>query len=67
MVKELKRFKNKNEYIIFYKHGTNDFAFWLTDDCTDELSGCSVRGTKTDIINELDGMIAENILRGILI
>ncbi len=40
--------------IIITKYADNDYSICVTDDVTDINSGCSIRGTLTEIIEELD-------------
>lgn len=54
---------------VIYKHGENDFSIWfpeLTKSENEEINaflekfantGCSIRGTKQDIISELEDSI----------
>ena len=40
--------------IIITKYSDNDYSICVTDDVTDINSGCSVRGTLTEVLEELD-------------
>lgn len=40
--------------IIITKYADNDYSVCVTDDITDINSGCSVRGTLTEVLEELD-------------
>ena len=39
--------------IIIHRYGENDYSVWFTDDPGDDTSGCSVRGTMLDILEEV--------------
>ena len=45
---------DKVNSIIITKYSDNDYSICVTDDVTDINSGCSVRGTLAEIIEELD-------------
>ena len=40
--------------IIITKYADNDYSICVTDDVEDIHSGCSVRGTLTEVLEELD-------------
>jgi len=40
--------------IIITKYSDSDYSICVTDDVTDINSGCSVRGTLTEALEELD-------------
>lgn len=40
--------------IIITKYADSDYSIAVTDDVTDIHSGCSVRGTLTEVLEELD-------------
>lgn len=40
--------------IVITKYADNDYSICVTDDVTDINSGCSVRGTLTEVLEELD-------------
>jgi hypothetical protein len=40
--------------IIITKYSNNDYSICVTDDITDINSGCSIRGTLTEVLEELD-------------
>lgn len=40
--------------IVITKYSDNDYSIAVTDDVTDIHSGCSVRGTLTEVLEELD-------------
>ena len=40
--------------IIITKYADNDYSICVTDDVEDVNSGCSIRGTLAEIIEELD-------------
>ncbi len=40
--------------IIITKYSDSDYSICVTDDVTDINSGCSVRGTLTEVLEELD-------------
>ena len=40
--------------IIITKYADNDYSICVTDDIEDVNSGCSVRGTLTEVLEELD-------------
>ena len=40
--------------IIITKYADNDYSMCITDDVADIHSGCSVRGTLTEVLEELD-------------
>ena len=40
--------------IIITKYADDDYSICITDDITDIHSGCSVRGTLTEVLEELD-------------
>lgn len=67
MCKEIKRIKQDNSYIIFFRHGENDFSVWFTDDPNDKLQGHNVRGSKLDVIAECEGIVSKDELDTILI
>jgi len=50
--------------IIITKYADNDYSICVTDDVTDINSGCSVRGTLTEVLEELDAN-SLNILKEI--
>lgn len=39
--------------VVLQRYGKNDYAVWVTDDPTNELSGCSTRGTFLQILDEI--------------
>lgn len=39
--------------IIIHRYGEDDYSAWFTDDPGDDTSGCSVRGTLLDILEEI--------------
>ena len=39
--------------IIIHRYGQDDYSVWFTDDPDDDTSGCSVRGTFRQILDEL--------------
>lgn len=39
--------------VVLQRYGKDDYAVWVTDDPTDELSGCSTRGTFLQILDEI--------------
>lgn len=43
--------------IIIHRYGKNDYSVWLTDDPGDDTSGCSVRGTLFQILEEVAGEV----------
>ena len=40
--------------VIIIKYADNDYSICVTDDITDIHSGCSIRGTLTEVLEELD-------------
>jgi hypothetical protein len=40
--------------IIITKYSDDDYSICITDDVEDVNSGCSVRGTLTEVLEELD-------------
>ena len=40
--------------IIISKYSDNDYSICVTDDIEDINSGCSIRGTLTEVLEELD-------------
>lgn len=50
--------------IIITKYFDNDYSICVTDDIEDVNSGCSVRGTLTEVLEELDAN-SLNILKEI--
>ena len=40
--------------IIITKYSDSDYSICVTDDVEDANSGCSIRGTLTEILEELD-------------
>ena len=40
--------------IIITKYSDDDYSICITDDVKDVNSGCSVRGTLTEVLEELD-------------
>ena len=40
--------------IVITKYSDNDYSICVTDDITDIHSGCSVRGTLAEVLEELD-------------
>ena len=38
--------------VIIHRYGQDDYSAWFTDNPNDDTSGCSVRGTLLDIIEE---------------
>ncbi len=40
--------------IIITKYSDNDYSICVTDDVEDVNSGCSIRGTLTEVLEELD-------------
>jgi hypothetical protein len=40
--------------IIITKYSDDDYSICVTDDVEDVNSGCSVRGTLTEVLEELD-------------
>lgn len=40
--------------IIITKYADNDYSICVTDDIFDANSGCSIRGTLTEVLEELD-------------
>ena len=40
--------------IIITKYADNDYSICITDDVADIHSGCSVRGTLVEVLEELD-------------
>ena len=38
--------------IIIHRYGQDDYSAWFTDNPNDDTSGCSVRGTLLDILEE---------------
>jgi len=40
--------------IIITKYADNDYSICVTDDIEDVNSGCSVRGTLAEVLEELD-------------
>ncbi len=40
--------------IIITKYSDSDYSICVTDDVTDINSGCSIRGTLTEVLEELD-------------
>ena len=50
--------------IIITKYSDNDYSICVTDDVEDVNSGCSVRGTLTEVLEELD-VDSLNILKEI--
>ena len=50
--------------IIITKYADNDYSICVTDDVTDINSGCSVRGTLTETLEELDAN-SLNILKDV--
>ncbi len=40
--------------IIITKYADNDYSICVTDDIEDVNSGCSIRGTLAEILEELD-------------
>ena len=40
--------------IIITKYADDDYSICITDDVADVNSGCSVRGTLTEVLEELD-------------
>ena len=40
--------------IIITKYADNDYSICVTDDLENVNSGCSVRGTLTEVLEELD-------------
>ena len=50
--------------IIITKYSDSDYSICVTDDVADINSGCSVRGTLTEVLEELDAN-SLNILKEI--
>lgn len=44
-------------HIIIHRYGVNDYSVWITDDPGNDTSGCSVRGTMLDILQEISNDI----------
>lgn len=42
-----------NDYCVVFKHGEDDFSYWITDDITDGSSGGSCRGNIEEVFEEL--------------
>ena len=40
--------------IVITKYADDDYSICITDDVEDVNSGCSVRGTLTEVLEELD-------------
>ena len=40
--------------IIITKYSDDDYSICITDDVEDVNSGCSIRGTLTEVLEELD-------------
>ena len=38
--------------VIIHRYGQDDYSAWFTDNPNDDTSGCSVRGTLLDILEE---------------
>ena len=50
--------------IIITKYSNSDYSICVTDDVEDVNSGCSIRGTLTEVLEELD-VDSLNILKEI--
>ena len=50
--------------IVITKYANDDYSVCITDDVADINSGCSVRGTLTEVLEELD-VNSLNILKEI--
>ena len=51
--------------IIITKYADNDYSICVTDDVEDVNSGCSIRGTLAEIVEELD-VESLNILKEVV-
>jgi hypothetical protein len=51
--------------IIISKYSDNDYSICVTDDIEDINSGCSIRGTLTEVLEELDAN-SLNILKEVV-
>ncbi len=51
--------------IIITKYSDSDYSICVTDDVEDVNSGCSIRGTLTEVLEELD-VDSLNILKEVV-
>jgi len=51
--------------IIITKYSDSDYSICVTDDVADINSGCSIRGTLTEVLEELD-VDSLNILKEVV-
>ena len=46
--------KEGSMYCVLFQQSKDDFSFWLTEDMDDNLEGYSSRGSKEEMIEELE-------------